>query len=287
VKNFYDATMKRKTTIYERILYHMGNTSLMHFAFRLKVKGIFSQDELKEALYKLQQKHPLAGVRVIMTEDKKQYITTENVPPIPLNQFNEKETDWKAVAGEELCSSFDIFKGPMVHVFLSQEEDISDIVFVFHHAICDGLSAVVLLHDLFSFLTYPLQQINPYKEAPIFSKLIKKDILDLIKSKGMPEWLKNIEIKELKHIKGEPFPKPDYMIHNWSFTEDFEDPWYISIQPSFILKGTAPAPILPSSRYCFLVPISFIWLPLQIKSGDSDIHISLASHPVDTGRLRA
>lgn len=212
--------MKRKTTVYERILYHMGNASLMYFAFRVKVKGIFSQDELEEALYKLQQKHPLAGVRVIMTEDKKQYITTENVPRIPLNIFNEKETDWKAVISEELCKSFDIFKGPMIRVFISQNEDISDIVFIFHHAICDGLSAVVFIHDLFSFLANPQQPLNPYMEAPVFTNLIKNDVLDIIKSKEMPDWLKNRKIPELRHAEGEPFPKPDYMIHNWSFAEN-------------------------------------------------------------------
>ena len=68
--------MERKTTTYERILYHMGNTSLVYFAFRIKIKGTISKDKLEEALLKVQQKHPLAGVRVIMTGDKKQFITT-------------------------------------------------------------------------------------------------------------------------------------------------------------------------------------------------------------------
>ena len=212
--------MKRETIAYERILYHMGNTTLMHFAFRVKVKGIIGKNELEEALYKVQHKYPLAGVRVIMTEDKKQFITTENVPRIPLRQFNGNEINWKAVVSEELCKSFDIFKGPMIRVFLIRRENISDIVVIFHHALCDGLSAVVFLHDLFTFLANPLQPLNPYTEAPIFTKLIKKDVLDIIKKRELPEWLKNKDDPVIKPPKEEPFPKPDYVINNWFFTED-------------------------------------------------------------------
>lgn len=216
--------MKRETIAYERILYHMGNTTLMYFAFRVKVNSIIKKSELEEALSKVQQKHPLARVRVIMTKDKKQFIkqfiTTENVPGIPLHEFDGNKTYWKTIVSEKLCKSFDIFKGPMIRVFLVQRKDNSDVVVVFHHAICDGLSAVVFLHDVFSFLAEPNTPVNPYAEAPVFTKLIKKDILEIIKKKELPEWLKNRDNSELKPPKKEPFPKPDYVIHNWFFTED-------------------------------------------------------------------
>ena len=216
--------MKRETITYERILYHMGNDTLMHFAFRVKVNCTIKKSDLKEALSKVQQRHPLAGVRVIMTKDEKQFIkqfiTTEDVPAIPLKELDGNRTNWKAVVSEELCRSFDIFKGPMIRVFLIQKKSNCDIVAVFHHAICDGLSAVVFLHDTLSFLADPDAPVNPYPEAPVFTKLIKKDILKIINKKGLPDWLKNRNDTELKPLKKEPFPKPDYAIRNWFFTED-------------------------------------------------------------------
>jgi NRPS condensation-like uncharacterized protein len=216
--------MKRETIVYERILYYMGNDTLMHFAFRVKVKPCIKKSEIKQALLKTQQKHPLAGVRVVMTKDKdqfiRQYITTENVPEIPLQELDGNKTDWKAVIAEELCISFIIFKGPMIRVFLIQGKAGSDIVVIFHHAICDGLSAVVFLHDMLLFLADRDKPVNPYPEAPIFTKLIKKDILEIIKKKEIPEWIKNRDNVEQKPVKKEPFQKPDYVIHNWSFDED-------------------------------------------------------------------
>ena len=92
----------------------MGNDTLLNFAFRVKVNRIIKKSELRQALSKVQQKHPLAGVRVIMAKDEnqfiKQFITTENVPEIPLHELNGNKTDWKAVVIKELCKSFDIFK---------------------------------------------------------------------------------------------------------------------------------------------------------------------------------
>ncbi len=212
--------MKRETIAYERILYYMGKASLMYFAFRVKVKGTISKQELAKALLKVQRKHPLAGVRVIMTEDKKQFITTENVPEIPLQQFDGNKISWETIAEEELFRSFDIFKGPMIRVFLIQRKNISDIVVIFHHAVSDGLAAVVFLHHLFLFLANPRLPVNPYKEAPIFTRLIKKDILKMIKKKEMPEWLKSKNEVELKPRKEVPLPKSHYVIKNWSFTEN-------------------------------------------------------------------
>lgn len=214
--------MKRETISYERVLYYMGDKSPMYFAFRVKVKGAIKKSELEEALLKVQKKHPLAGVRVEMTKDKKQFITTENVPKIPLIEFNRDETSWKDVVKEELCKPFDIFKGPMIRVFLIQRENISDVVAVFHHGLCDGLSAVLFLHDVFLFLANPDMPVNPYTDAPIFSKLIKKNILEIIRKRELPDWLKNKEYLnlELKPPQEEPFPQPDFAIHNWFFTED-------------------------------------------------------------------
>ncbi len=216
--------MKRETITYERVLYYMGSDTLMHFAFRIKVKPLIKKSEIKHALLKTQKKHPLAGVRVVMVKDKgqfiRQYITTENVPEIPLKELDSKKTDWKTVIAEELCISFDIFKGPMIRVFLIQGKDGSDIVFIFHHAICDGLSAVAFIHDMLLFLADKNNPADPYTEAPVFTKLIKKDILEIIKKKEIPEWIKNRADAEQKPVKKEPFPKPDYMVHNWSFGED-------------------------------------------------------------------
>jgi NRPS condensation-like uncharacterized protein len=213
--------MKRETISYERVLYYIGNHAPMYFAFRLKIKGQIILEELKQALAKMQQRHPLARVRVEMTQDKKQYITDENVPPIPAKELNAAKTDWKSLVKEELGKPFDIFKGPMIRIFLIRRKDVCDLVAVFHHALCDGLSAVLFLHELMLFLSDPARPVNPFSEAPIFTRLIKKEIMEIINKREIPDWLKNKEYLkvELKPPKDEPFLRPDFAIHNWVFSE--------------------------------------------------------------------
>jgi len=212
--------VKRETIAYEKILYYTGNTSLMFFAFMIGVKGSVKKSDLKKAWLKVKQRYPLAGVRVEVTRDKKQFITDENVREIPIREFGKNETGWRTVVKKELCIPFDIYKGPMIRVILIQGENTSDVVFIFHHALCDGLSAVIFLHNLFLFLSDPDMPVNPSAEAPVFTRLIKKDILKIIKGKELPEWLKDKDKVELKPVKKEPSPRPDFVIHDWFFTEE-------------------------------------------------------------------
>jgi len=219
--NFGGVIMKRETISYERVLYVIGNISPMYFAFRVKVKGSVKKQELEQALCKLQQRHPLTRVRVEMTQDKKQFITDENVPAIPLTEYTGQQTDWKSLIMQELQTPFDIYKGPMIRISLIHHQNTTDVVAVFHHALCDGLSAVQFLHEMFIFMADPDTDLKPYTEAPVFSKLIKKEILEIIKGRKLPDWLKNKDYLkiELKPAKTEPFPRPHFAIHNWSLSE--------------------------------------------------------------------
>jgi len=214
--------MKRETISYERVLYYIGNVSPMYFAFRIGVKGDIPLDGLKRALAKLQERHPLARARVEMTADKKQYVTDENPSPIPVKEFDGGGTDWKSVLKSELLTTFDIFRGPMIRLSLIRNEDTTDIMAVFHHALCDGLSAVQFLHEMLLFLSGTATDLKPYENAPVFSKLIKKEIMDVIDSRELPPWLKNKEYLniELKPPKAEPFPQPDFALHHWFFDRE-------------------------------------------------------------------
>ena len=212
--------MKRETSSYERVMFYMGNLNPLYFAFKIRVNNNISESELKEALLKVQKKHPLAGIRVEMTPDKKQFITTENVPEIPLREFNAGETDWKTAVNKELQTCFDIFKGPIVKASMIKRSGITDIIIVFHHAICDGLSSVIFLKDLFLFLADPGLPVNPYMEAPPLIELIKKDVIDIIEEKELPGWIKDSKVPESKPHEEETLPWPDFAIHNWSFPEE-------------------------------------------------------------------
>ena len=63
--------MKRETSSYERIMFYYSSKGPMYFAFRLNIKGSFSENELNIALGKAREVYPLTGVRVEKTEDKK------------------------------------------------------------------------------------------------------------------------------------------------------------------------------------------------------------------------
>jgi hypothetical protein len=100
--------MKRESISYERVLYYIGNHAPMYFEFRMNVKCSTDRQKMEHAFAKLQQRHPLARVREEMTQDKKQFITDDNVPAVHVTEYTEGQTDWKSLIRKELQTPFDI-----------------------------------------------------------------------------------------------------------------------------------------------------------------------------------
>ena len=118
-------------------------------AIVLRVRRVPGASRLREGLDALQQRHVL--LRCCIVKDRSGYVFRKMDPiiPIPLRPIKRHgPSHWEDVVEGELNARYDA-SGPLVrlaHVVGDSHE--SELILVLHHAIMDGVSARLLLHEM-------------------------------------------------------------------------------------------------------------------------------------------
>ena len=87
----------------------------------------------------------------------------ENIEPIPLRMLERKtDEDWLAVSREQWTHLFDDPKKPLAQLLWVKGQSESEIIWVMPHCICDGVTCVTLMGELFSLLDDPSVNLQPY-----------------------------------------------------------------------------------------------------------------------------
>lgn len=209
--------MKRKLIIGERIMYGNGNTPL-NSAFVVKIRGAVQLHLLHNALAKVQAKHLLLRAGVL--PDKKglpHFVTNEQITPIPVRIIERRgDDDWQEESVNEWATPFDMQNGPLCRVAWIRAENISELILVCHHCICDGGSVATLLQEILAVLDQPDMELRPYASFDAIEDLIPAPYLEnkKLKSKGKRSailaWLTLSLL--LWHRKPKPKGK-DYLLH--------------------------------------------------------------------------
>lgn len=155
--------MNRKLILGERIMY-VDAAATVNCIFTAKVRGSITQEGLIHALDKLQQKHPL--LRVVIREDERgepYFVSDTRIPPIPL-QIVDRQTDedWKQVSAYEWRQTFDVRKGPLARVVWLRGREVSELLLICPHCICDGTSILTMMRELLQVLDKPATVLAPY-----------------------------------------------------------------------------------------------------------------------------
>ncbi len=125
------------------------------------IKGEINEDDLRDALKKITKIHPLTGVRVVIDSDQDAWFTDEDVPPAPLKIIKRRsERQSIGTVEKEHEIPFDFNKGPLIRFVLLKSEEVSDIIIICQHSICDGLSLTILLQDIIFLLDNPTTKIK-------------------------------------------------------------------------------------------------------------------------------
>jgi NRPS condensation-like uncharacterized protein len=217
--------MKRETSSYERVMFHYSGKGPMYFAFRLNIRGNLTLERLLPALEKVRLEFPLTAVRVEKLADKRQFITTENVPEYPLSVIDPFSGDWHDELISLLQPPFDNAVGPMVRFKLLRNGLENSLIAVFHHAVGDGVGSVLFLESLLRHLGDPERpEAIPTEEtwAPMLHKIISPENMKIIETFDPPEFKNN---KEYTHYvpkinPSEPFPILPFALHTVAFTEE-------------------------------------------------------------------
>ncbi|HSG17862.1 MAG TPA: condensation domain-containing protein [Anaerolineae bacterium] len=129
-----------------------------------RIKGHVTEEMLRNAVDKAQQRHTLLRVRIRDDNDHGQWFNSEAVQEIPVEIApRQSENDWIKIHAEAAKIPYEFESRPAVRFVLVQSPDVSELIILCHHIICDGLSLAYLARDLMVYLG------DPAREAEVLS----------------------------------------------------------------------------------------------------------------------
>ena len=143
-----------------------------------RIKGSVSEPMLKDGVSKVQQRHPILRARIRDDGDGNLWFTTERTESI-LVKIVPRESDdhWISVVQDTAKVPFDFETRPSIRFILVQSPEISELIILCHHIICDGLSLAYLARDLMQHLGDPGREVEVLPDpAPISKDTIPEEV---------------------------------------------------------------------------------------------------------------
>ncbi len=148
----------RPLLLMERTMYREGRTPFTS-VFSLKLRGRLDERQLRMALQRLQEKHPLLRCIVDDLCDRPHFVLRDNPRALPLriidrltggrlSEDRTSEDQWEAEVRREWVTPFNGAAEPLVRLVWLRGSGIHNLILSGHHCICDGQSGIALLQDL-------------------------------------------------------------------------------------------------------------------------------------------
>jgi NRPS condensation-like uncharacterized protein len=132
-----------------------------------RIRGNVSEEMLKNAVAKVQQRHTLLGVRIKDDNDHTLWFTSEGVGEIPIEILPRKsKDDWIKIHAEASRIPYEFDSRPAIRFILVQSPDVSELIILCHHIICDGMSLAYLARDLMVHLGDPADEVDVLPAPP-------------------------------------------------------------------------------------------------------------------------
>ena len=126
-----------------------------------RIKGSVAESLLKDAVSKVQQRHPNLRVRIMEDNDHHLWFTSDGVKGIPVRVVpRESDDHWIEVYHEACKIPFEFEERPAIRFILVQSPGISELIIFCHHIICDGMSLAYLARDLMAHLGDPTREVE-------------------------------------------------------------------------------------------------------------------------------
>jgi NRPS condensation-like uncharacterized protein len=134
-----------------------------------RIKGNVTEAMLKNAVAKVQQRHTLLRVRTKEDAQRALWFTSEGVGDIPIEIVpRQSENDWIKLHADYSKMPYEFETRPAIRFVLVQSTEISELIILCHHMICDGMSLAYLARDLMVHLGDPSAEVEILPDpAPI------------------------------------------------------------------------------------------------------------------------
>jgi NRPS condensation-like uncharacterized protein len=174
-----------------------------------RIRGTVTAAMLKHAVAKIQQRHALLRVRIKEDHEHTLWFTSEGAQAIPIETIPRKsEDDWIKIHAEASRIPFEFETRPSIRFLLVQSPDVSELIILCHHIICDGMSLAYLARDLMMHLGDPVRQVKVLPAPPPIS-------LDNLPDDVSQSWLAKFLINRMNQKWNEEsiyFDNEDYKV---------------------------------------------------------------------------
>ena len=155
----------------EHLFWLLDQNRSVHFAVTAQIAGKASRDDWREALDRVQDRHPILSVCIEGSPASVPRFRQEDAAPIPLRIVEgDPKTHWEGEVGEELATPFDPNRAPLIRAVLIQGGRDTAFILVAHHSIADGLSLAYTIRDTLSTLSGEL--LEPLPLAPAQEEIL-------------------------------------------------------------------------------------------------------------------
>ena len=149
---------KRKVSPLERI-FNRSPYAIVTMVTR--IKGNVSENLLKNAVIKVQQRHMNLQVRIHEDDDHNLWFTSEGIKEISIEIVSrESDEHWIEMYHKACKIPFEFEERPAIRFILVQSPEISELIILCHHIICDGMSLAYLARDIMIHLGDPTRQVE-------------------------------------------------------------------------------------------------------------------------------
>jgi len=164
-------------SFFERLMYVDGVTPV-NCVISARLYGVLSEERLRNALDKVQAKHPMLRATVIEENGVPYFAIRSRTTRIPLRTVRRStEDDWRKVMLDEWQTPFPVKQGPLVRLVWLRSDGISELMLVGHHCVCDGLSLVSILREILQLIDQPDVHLASYLPVHSVRDIVPKEIL--------------------------------------------------------------------------------------------------------------
>jgi hypothetical protein len=158
-------------------MYREGRTPFTS-VFSIQLFGRLQEGRLQEALARLQAKHPLLRCVIEDGVDGPRFVLQDRSAPIPLRIVERKnDDDWQTEVRREWVAPFDASRDPLVRLVWLRGSEVSELILVVHHCICDGQSGMTLLRECLSAYDEPEKDLGTYDALGAIEDIVPATLL--------------------------------------------------------------------------------------------------------------
>src|SRR5580698_4701462 len=137
----------------EHLFWLIDQNRSVHFAVTVEIAGQIEPSELRQALDRVQGRHPLLSACIKAPRESSPYFVHDSVPILLRVVYGDPRSSWESEVAKELNTPFDPSHAPLVRAVLIHAPEGVALTLVAHHSVADGLSLSYVIRDILQALS--------------------------------------------------------------------------------------------------------------------------------------